>query len=223
MKQIKFLLDLCGIILGAGIYGLAVTGINIHAKLADGGVTGIALLLNHLFNFAPSITSLIINLPLLIISLFIFGKHAFIRTIVGTFSLVFFLNLWENLQIHFAVQNLLLNSLMTGILSGIGCGLVFRFGGSTGGTDIIYQAIEKYFNINIGKSLFFITFGILVVSLLYLDFIHFAYTLLSCSILSFTLNKVKEMRFISTVRKFTSMPSGNEMEQMESLEQFEQF
>ena len=62
---------------------------------------------------------------------------------------------------------------MTGILSGIGCGLVFRFGGSTGGTDIIYQAIEKYFHIKIGKSLFLITFGILVVSLLYLDLTHF--------------------------------------------------
>lgn len=95
------------------------------------------------------------------------------------------------IHIHFAVDSLLINSLMTGILSGIGCGLVFRFGGSTGGTDIIYQAIEKYFHIKIGKSLFLITFGILVVSLLYLDLTHFLYTLLSCSILSYTLNKVK--------------------------------
>ena len=94
--------ELCGIILGAGIYGLAVTGINIPSKLADGGVTGIALLLHNLFGFAPSITSLLFNLPLLLISLFLFGKHAFLRTIVGTFALVFFLHLWESLHIHFA-------------------------------------------------------------------------------------------------------------------------
>lgn len=216
MKQVKFLLDLCGIILGAALYGLAVTGINLPSKLADGGVTGIALLLNHLFGFAPSITSLIINLPLLLISLFIFGKHAFIRTIVGTFSLVFFLHVWENLNVHFAVGNLLVNSLMTGILSGIGCGLVFRFGGSTGGTDIVYQAIEKYYHVNIGKSLFVITFGILVVSLLYLDFTHFAYTLLSCSILSYTLNKVKYFRFANPFKKITApSPTVNQLDPLE--------
>ncbi|WP_338065976.1 YitT family protein [Enterococcus villorum] len=176
MKKLKLFTDLVGIIFGAAIYGLAVTGINIPAKLADGGVTGIALLLNNLFGFAPSITSLIFNLPLLLISLFIFGKQAFLRTIIGTFSLVFFLHLWEGLHIHFAVQSLLINSLMTGVLSGIGCGLVFRFGGSTGGTDIIYQVFEKYFQIKIGKSLFLITFGILIVSLLYLDIIPVSYT-----------------------------------------------
>lgn len=191
MKKLHLFTDLGGIILGAGIYGLAVTGINVPSKLADGGVTGIALLLNNLFGFAPSITSLVFNLPLLLISLFIFGKHAFLRTIVGTFALVFFLHLWESLHIQFAVGNLFINSLMTGLLSGIGCGLVFRFGGSTGGTDILYQAIEKYFHVKIGKSLFLVTFVILVVSLLYLDLRHFLYTLLSCSILAYTLNKVK--------------------------------
>ncbi|MCQ4503591.1 YitT family protein, partial [Vibrio parahaemolyticus] len=113
MKKINLLIDLVGISFGTALYGLAVTGINIPAKLADGGVTGIALLLNNLFGFAPSITSLIINLPLLLVSLFIFGKQAFLRTIVGTFALVFFLHLWEGLNVHFAVHNLLLNSLMT--------------------------------------------------------------------------------------------------------------
>ncbi|RCF88012.1 YitT family protein, partial [Enterococcus faecium] len=104
MKKLNLFTELCGIILGAGIYGLAVTGINIPSKLADGGVTGIALLLHNLFGFAPSVTSLLFNLPLLLISLFLFGKHAFLRTIVGTFALVFFLHLWESLHIHFAVD-----------------------------------------------------------------------------------------------------------------------
>ena len=61
MKKLHLFTDLGGIILGAGIYGLAVTGINVPSKLADGGVTGIALLLNILFGFAPSITSLVFN------------------------------------------------------------------------------------------------------------------------------------------------------------------
>ena len=218
MKKLKLFTDLIGIIFGAAIYGLAVTGINIPAKLADGGVTGIALLLNNLFGFAPSITSLIFNLPLLLISLFIFGKQAFLRTIIGTFSLVFFLHLWEGLHIHFAVQSLLINSLMTGVLSGIGCGLVFRFGGSTGGTDIIYQVFEKYFQIKIGKSLFLVTFGILIVSLLYLDIIHFIYTLVSCSILSYTLNKIK---YLDITNPFKFISSAIENETIKSFDSAE--
>jgi uncharacterized membrane-anchored protein YitT (DUF2179 family) len=218
MKKLKLFTDLVGIIFGAAIYGLAVTGINIPAKLADGGVTGIALLLNNLFGFAPSITSLIFNLPLLLISLFIFGKQAFLRTIIGTFSLVFFLHLWEDLHIRFAVHSLLINSLMTGVLSGIGCGLVFRFGGSTGGTDIIYQVFEKYFQIKIGKSLFLITFGILIVSLLYLDIIHFIYTLVSCSILSYTLNKIK---YLDITNPFKFISSARENETIESFDSAE--
>ncbi len=221
MKKINLLIDLVGISFGAALYGLAVTGINIPAKLADGGVTGIALLLNNLFGFAPSITSLIIKLPLLLVSLFIFGKQSFLRTIVGTFALVFFLHLWEGLNVHFAVHSLLLNSLMTGVLSGIGCGLVFRFGGSTGGTDIIYQAFEKYFHIKIGKSLFLITFGILVVSLLYLDVTHFVYTLLSCSILSYTLNKVKYLEVKGSLNPFSANRSKEPFDTLDSAEQFE--
>lgn len=221
MKKLNLFTELCGIILGAGIYGLAVTGINIPSKLADGGVTGIALLLHNLFGFAPSVTSLLFNLPLLLISLFLFGKHAFLRTIVGTFALVFFLHLWESLHIHFAVDSLLINSLMTGILSGIGCGLVFRFGGSTGGTDIIYQAIEKYFHIKIGKSLFLITFGILVVSLLYLDLTHFLYTLLSRSILSYTLNKVKYLEIGSVLPQLEAKQTTETFEPLDPLEQLE--
>ncbi len=218
MKKLHLLIDLVGIILGAALYSLAVTGINIPSKLADGGVTGIALLLKNLFGFAPSFTSLMINLPLLLFSLFIFGKRAFLRTIVGTFALVFFLHIWENLHIHFAVHNLLINSIMTGFLSGIGCGLVFRFGGSTGGTDIIYQAFEKYFQIKIGKSLFLITFSILVVSLLYLDLRHFFYTLISCSILSYTLNKVKYLETPHLFKNLTETPSSESFEGIDSAE-----
>lgn len=215
MKKIRILTDFGGIILGAGIYGLAVTGINIPSKLADGGVTGIALLLKNLFGFAPSITSLLFNLPLLLISLFIFGKQAFLRTIVGTFALVFFLRFWESFHINLAVDNLLINSLMTGVLSGLGCGLVFRFGGSTGGTDILYQAIEKYFHVKIGKSLLLVTAVILVVSLLYLDLRHFFYTLISAALLSYVLNKVKYFRADQAAEVLSNVQTTEERVEIE--------
>ncbi|BDP84024.1 hypothetical protein EfmAA610_12340 [Enterococcus faecium] len=96
MKKLNLFTELCGIILGAGIYGLAVTGINIPSKLADGGVTGIALLLHNLFGFALSVTSepiLMIEVPSHITGT---PCSAFLRTIVGSNLLVFFLHLWES-------------------------------------------------------------------------------------------------------------------------------
>ena len=83
------------------------------------------------------------------------------------------------------------------------------------------QAIEKYFHIKIGKSLFLITFGILVVSLLYLDLTHFLYTLLSCSILSYTLNKVKYLEIGSVLPQLEAKQTTETFEPLDPLEQLE--
>lgn len=109
---------------------------------------------------------------------------------------------------------------MTGTLSGIGCGLVFRFGGRTGGTDNIYQILERYFHIKIGKSLFLIT---LVVSLLCLDLTYFIYTLISWSILSYILNKVKYLEFTDLFKIFTSTKVNETLETLDSPEEFDRF
>ena len=77
MKKLNLMTELCGIILGAGIYGLAVTGINIPSKLADGGVTGIALLLHNLLDSRLLYHFAAFNLPLLLISLFLLENTLF--------------------------------------------------------------------------------------------------------------------------------------------------
>ena len=74
MKKLNLFTELCGIILGAGIYGLAVTGINIPSKLADGGVTGIALLLHNLLD------SLLLSLHCFLIYLYCLSHCFFWKT-----------------------------------------------------------------------------------------------------------------------------------------------
>ncbi len=73
MKKLNLFTELCGIILGAGIYGLAVTGINIPSKLADGGVTGIALLLHNLLD------SLLLSLHCFLIYLYCLSHCFFLE------------------------------------------------------------------------------------------------------------------------------------------------
>lgn len=188
-------LDYLAILLGSSLYAFSITTINLPNQLADGGVTGIALILKNLWNLPPSLTTLGMNLPLLVIAYLFLGQASILKTIFGIFSLSAWLSIWGSLPLAFSFPSLLIASLLTGVMSGIGCGLVFRAGGSTGGTDVIYQLLEKYRQIKIGTSLLVITSAILVLSLSYLDMKHFLYTLLSCLIFSRTINAVKYLDF----------------------------
>ncbi|WP_438785477.1 YitT family protein [Enterococcus sp. DIV0421] len=69
------------------------------------------------------------------------------------------------------------------------------WGGSTGGTDILYLLLEKYFGIRIGTSLLCITVIILLLSLSYMNYSQFLFTLISCFIFSKTVNFVKYTQF----------------------------
>ena len=76
MKKLNLFTELCGIILGAGIYGLAVTGINIPSKLADGGLL-VLLCFCIIFWIRSFCHFTAFNLPLLLISLFLLENTLF--------------------------------------------------------------------------------------------------------------------------------------------------
>lgn len=194
MKR-KYVLDVLGIILGICLYSLSICVINIPNKLGEGGATGIALILKSLWAIAPSLSILLINLPLLIVSFFALGKKTILKTLFGMSILTVSLNFWTQLIPSPPQINLFLSSIATGILSGLGCGIIYRFGGSTGGTDILYLLLEKYFGIRIGTSLLCITVIILLLSLSYMNYSQFLFTLISCFIFSKTVNFVKYTQF----------------------------
>jgi uncharacterized membrane-anchored protein YitT (DUF2179 family) len=95
---------------------------------------------------------LIINIPLFLAGLKIMGKSFGIRTIYGIASLSLFTDL---LQPHMTAltNDLLLASIYGGVIGGIGLGLVFRFRGTTGGTDLIASLINYYTGIPVGEGL----------------------------------------------------------------------
>lgn len=135
----------------------------IPLKLAAGGVYGIATIIHHLFNFPVGMLMLVINIPLLFIGVFVFGKAFGYKTIYSTIALSFIIDFYTYiLKFTSLTTDLLIGALYGGILAGIGIGLAMKVGGSTGGTDILAQMLRKYFKVPTGYALILVDTVVLI-------------------------------------------------------------
>ncbi|MDF7638878.1 YitT family protein [Lactobacillus sp. ESL0791] len=191
----KTIFELLMIALGCAIYGLSLDMISVPNKLADGGISGISLLLKHFWGINMGLSSLILNIPLLLLGYRFMGKRLLSYTIWGTLCLSFFLWFWRLIPIIYQLNlehDLFLSAILAGTLSGIGLGLVFRYHGTSGGSDIIARIGQMKFGIPSGQLLLMCDALVLIVSLSYLDLKHMMYTLLASFILSRVMDTVQQ-------------------------------
>lgn len=165
--------------LGAAIFSFGLIHFNMQNNLAEGGFTGITLLLYFVFGWSPSITNLLLNLPLFFLGWKLLGRSVFFYTIIGTVGVSLFLAVFEKYQIEMPLyEDLFLAALFAGVFIGIGLGIIFRYGGTTGGVDIIARLAQKYFGWTMGRTMFMFDFGVITLSLItYLDYREAMYTL----------------------------------------------
>ena len=144
----RVLTFIVGILLMALSYNIFLATNN----LVPGGVTGLAIIITNFIPIDNSLVILFFNLILLVISYFALGKEKTKATILGALLLPLFISITKNVTDLFYIDTsqLLLSSVMGGVLFGFGAGLVFKTGFSTGGTDIINLINAKYFKISIG-------------------------------------------------------------------------
>ena len=141
-------------------------------QLVGGGVSGIGVLLYYATGFPVSYTFFIINAILLSVALKILGRGFGIKTVYAiiTATLCFeFLPQWipQDFIQEVAIENgKLLSAIIGGVLSGLGIGLTFTQGGSTGGTDIVALIISKYRNVSPGRMILWMDVVIISCSLL---------------------------------------------------------
>lgn len=81
-------------------------------------------------------------------------------------------------------HDLFIAGVLAGLFSGVGIGIVFKYGGTTGGTDIIARILDLKLGIPVGKSLLALDAFVLTISLSYLDIKHMIYTLLASFVLA---------------------------------------
>ncbi len=170
------------IILGAAILSFGLVYFNMENNLAEGGFTGITLLLYFLFSIDPAISNLLLNAPLFFVGWKLLGKNVFYYTIIGTVSVSVFLFIFQKYEVvSMPLQHdLTLAALFAGVFIGIGLGIIFRFGGTTGGVDIIARIVHKYVGWSMGKTMFLFDLCVIAASfILYLDYREAMYTIVA--------------------------------------------
>lgn len=134
------------------------------ADLVVGGVTGLGLVLSVTFDDFPiSAFVFILNIFLLLMGLIFLGKKLFVRSIYGSLFFPFVLFLMETfLQVIDIKDDLFLAVTFGGVLLGTGFGLVIKYGGTSGGTDIPIKILNKKFKMPISIALYSID-GIVII------------------------------------------------------------
>lgn len=144
----SYLAVLGGVILTA--FGLSF--FLIPAKIAAGGASGLATVVFHLTGFPAGVLLLLFNLPLFILTLRKIGPLFGVKTVVGTVALSVFVDVFAQFAVPLT-SDLLLAAIYGGVISGVGLGITFRGGGSTGGTDLAAQLVARTFSISVGQAL----------------------------------------------------------------------
>ena len=191
LRHIKSILT---IIFGAAIYAFGLTYFVVPHHLFEGGATGITLITYYLFNIPISVMNLIINIPLFILAWKIFGAKTLYSSLLGTISLSIWLAIFDKIPLSFNLEgDLVIVALVAGVLLGLGLGIIFNAGGTTGGTDIVARILNKYTNISVGKLLFALDFLILMLILIiFQDLRLVTYTLLFDFIVSRVIDLIGE-------------------------------
>ena len=189
LRQVRSLLLTA---LGVAMYTFGFVKFNMANALAEGGVAGVTLIIHALYKIDPAYTSLILNIPLFIMGARVLGRKSLALTIYGTVLLSFFIWFWQQVPVKIVLQNdMMLVAVVAGLFAGAGSGLVFRYGATTGGTDIIGRVIEEKFGFKLGQTLLFVDALVLTASLVYIDLQHMLYTLVASFVYSQVLTIVQ--------------------------------
>ena len=184
--------ELIEFIFGCFLVALAFNLFMSPNNLVAGGISGLSLVLKHFFGLNPSMIISISNVFLIILSFLLLGKEKTKMSILGSILFPVFVSMTEHLStyISFKESEMILIAIFGGVLQGIGAGLIFRAGYSTGGTDILNMIISKIFKISLGNSMFFTDGTIIVIGAFVFGFNHLMYSLIILYLISTLTDKV---------------------------------
>ncbi|SFI55227.1 MULTISPECIES: YitT family protein [Paenibacillus] len=194
----QLLRNLIPVMLGTAIYAFGLHYFLLPNQLMEGGVTGIAILLNYALGWPLSISTFVLNIPLFIIGWRILGRSHTGYTVFGAISLSVFLALMEKFIalgwiVPFRTSNdYILAVLYAGVTLGVGLGIVFRFGGTTGGVDIVARIAAKLKGWSMGQVILTLDVAIIALSLLYIPKEKVLYTLVAVFIASKMIDFIQE-------------------------------
>lgn len=185
------LLDVIIIVVGCAIYALGLVIFLEPNNIAPGGVSGISMIINFIFPLASiGVLIIVLNIPLFLAGWKFEGKPFLFKSIFGTILSSILIDFFTGFYSY--TDDPLLAAIYGGLLIGIGLGLVFTRGATTGGSDIIGRLLKvKFPYLSMGRLILFT--DLVIVTLAAFVFGHFnyaLYALITLSICSVVLDKV---------------------------------
>ncbi|MGM9987334.1 MAG: YitT family protein [Bacillaceae bacterium] len=177
------------VLIGSVFVALAFNACLLPNGVASGGFSGLSTILFEVFGWEPAFVQWALNIPLFAAGWYILGGRFAMKTLVGTFFLPFVIFLTRNIDPW--TTDPLLGSIFGGITIGIGLGIIFRGNGSTGGTDLLAQILNKYTNISLGMSVAILDGVVVLLSALLLSMENGMYALVALFITSKTIDFVQ--------------------------------
>ncbi len=162
LKKIK---SLFFTVIGTALTSFAVSTLLTPNKIVCGGVSGVSTILYQTLNIPPGLTFAVINMILLILGIKFLGKSFTVKTLFGSGMLSLFVQLFSYLPPM--TDNIFLAAFFGGTLYGLGIGVAFASGASTGGTDILSRIIQYFLpQFPIGKLLLVVDGIVITTSLI---------------------------------------------------------
>ena len=181
-KYLQFIKEYIIVALACVVMAFNINYFFVGNKLAQGGVSGLSLIIHYLSNIDVSYLYFALNIPLIILAYIFLGKNFLLKTLFATFVLSVFLKVFASFSEP--LDDILLAAIFGGAINGIAIGIVFYAGGSTGGMDIVAKIVNKYTGIPISRILLATDFIVLSMVAVIFGKVIFMYTLISLVISS---------------------------------------
>ena len=194
------------VVVGCAIFGAGIDAFVLPHKLVSTGISGVGLILYYVTGLSVGTWNMILNIPIFWAAWKWLGTRVVVKTLYGTLMLSWMIDLFDFLQYDMIIKDPLLSSMMAGITTGVGLGIVYRVGGNTGGLDPIALIVRKYYGLQMGSINSAINCAILLAAVGVVGLEAVAVTLISVYVYTIITNKVvigfnqRKVAFIITYR-----------------------
>ena len=176
------------------LFAVSVTGFIRPHGIILGGATGLGLLITHYIPMKLSVVVMIINVVLLLIAFVTMGKKFALSTLANSILYPSVMYIFETfIDLGKVTEDPMLSCVFGGVLMGIGIGLILKTGSSTGGTDVIAVAINKYTHVNLSVLLYMVDGVIMACQLMFSNREQVLLGIFLMALLTFTMNKIMIM------------------------------
>ncbi len=170
--------DIFMIVCGAFIFAIGVNYFAIPNRLSEGGVIGITIVAHYLFGWSTGMVNFVLNTVLVAAGYKLFEKRVTVYTIIAIIISSLFLQVTANWG-ESINDDMLLSALFAGLSVGLGLGLIFRAGGTSGGTAILARLARQLFGWTVGKGMLIIDIAVIAGSAFIIGQERAMYTLIS--------------------------------------------